>query len=195
MKAIIFNGALERRPRSTSGILSNYFAEQLQETGVPSRIFNLADSGIPLFDTAISGIPRSVELMNQLFQEADIHFWLAPLYHGSIPGAMKNCIDWLEISAKRPQPYLSDKTIGMVCWADGVQAMQGINTMDTIAKALRAWPLPYSVPLVRNSLFEAEGSTEISRVYKDKLNLLITLATSRKIEIRETPNKLQGAKY
>ncbi|MBB2949449.1 hypothetical protein FHR29_000181 [Sphingobacterium sp. JUb56] len=37
--------------------------------------------------------------------------------------------------------------MGLVCWADGVQAMQGINTMDAIAKSLRAWPLPYSVPI------------------------------------------------
>ncbi len=100
MTAIIFNGALERNPLSTSGALSAYIAEKLKEYGVESKIFNLADSGIPLFDTTLKKVPNGVEVMNTLFLAADIHFWLAPLYHGSIPGVMKNCLDWLEVSAK-----------------------------------------------------------------------------------------------
>lgn len=188
MKTIIFNGALESSPQSTSAILSAYFAEKLGELGVQNQIFNLTDSGIPLFDINSTQTPRPVELMNQMFQEADIHFWLAPLYHGSIPGAMKNCLDWLEISAKNPSPYLTDKTVAMVCWADGMQAMQGINTMDAIAKALRAWTLPFSVPITRGSLLDEKTSTEISTIYKDKLDLLIKLATSRKIVTREIPS-------
>lgn len=189
MKAIIFNGAMERSPESTGGILSGYLAEKLREFDVQSRIFNLADSGIPLFDVSITKTPQPVELMNQMFLEADIHFWLAPLYHGSIPGAMKNCLDWLEVSAKNPSPYLTDKMVGMVCWADGLQAMQGINTMDAVAKALRAWTLPFSIPIVRDSLFEKEFPKEISPVYRDKLDLLIKLATTKKIESRETQPK------
>ena len=185
MKALIFNGAMERRPQSTPVLLSTYIADKLQGMGIESHIFNLADAGIPLFDTAITETPHSVEIMNQQFLEADVHFWLAPLYHGSIPGAMKNGLDWLEVSAKMPQPYLTDKTVGMVCWADGIQAMQGINTMDAIAKALRAWPLPFSVPLVRNTLFETENPTEITAANKEKLNLLVNLTTSRKVEVRE----------
>ncbi|ULT26233.1 NAD(P)H-dependent oxidoreductase [Sphingobacterium sp. E70] len=86
MKAFIFNGALERRQESTSGVLSNYFAEQLNQLGVENSVFNLADSGIPLFDTSLSRIPNSVKIMNNLFLEADLHFWLSPLYHGSVPG-------------------------------------------------------------------------------------------------------------
>ncbi len=192
MKALIFNGALERRLQSTSGILSAYFAEKLGELGIQNQIFNLADSGIPLFDVTITQTPRSVELMNHVFQEADIHFWLSPLYHGSIPGAMKNCLDWLEISAKNPFPYLTDKTVGMVCWADGVQAMQGINTMDSIAKALRAWSVPFSVPILKGSLLENETTNEISSAYKSKLDLLIKIATSKKIETYELQRIMAG---
>ncbi|WP_340112676.1 NADPH-dependent FMN reductase [Maribellus mangrovi] len=186
MKAIIFNGAMERRLHSTPVLLSNYLSERLDEMGIENQIFNLADAGIPLFDTALTEVPHSVEVMNQQFLEADVHFWLAPLYHGSIPGAMKNCLDWLEVSSKAPIPYLTDKNIGMICWADGIQAMQGINTMDAIAKALRAWPVPFSAPLVRSTLFEAENPTEITAANKEKLNLLVNLATSRKVEVRET---------
>lgn len=179
MKALIFNGALERRQESTSRVLSNYFAERLNQLGVEHSVFNLADSGIPLFDTSLSRIPNSVKIMNNLFLEADVHFWLSPLYHGSVPGVMKNCLDWLEISAKNSPAYLTDKNIGLVCWADGVQALQGINAMDAIAKSLRAWTLPFSVPIVKRELFENTGSKEISSDYKRKLDLLINIATTR----------------
>ena len=164
MKAIIFNGSLERRTQSTSELISNYFSERLKIRGIHTDIFTLADSGIPLFDVTLTKTPLAVERMTQMFTDAELHIWLAPLYHGSIPGVMKNCLDWLEVTANRYEPYLTDKTVGLVCWADGLQAMQGINTMDSIAKSLRAWPLPFSVPIVRSSLFDSEHSNEISDI-------------------------------
>ncbi|WP_159475424.1 NADPH-dependent FMN reductase [Chryseobacterium sp. 18068] len=181
MKAIIFNGALERRSESTSGLITDYFADQLLNLEIKTEVFNLADSGIPLFDTSIKKIPLAVERMCQLFGDADLHFWLAPLYHGSIPGVMKNCLDWLEVTAKSNPPYLTDKTIGLICWAEGLHAMQGISAMDAIAKSLRAWPLPFSVPVLRSSLFEKENTKKISESYKNKFDQLINIATHKKI--------------
>lgn len=67
MKAIIFNGALERRPQSTSGILSKYFTDQLEMLGVSYEMFALADSGIPLYDISLTKVPLAVERMAQLF--------------------------------------------------------------------------------------------------------------------------------
>ncbi|SHG88628.1 NADPH-dependent FMN reductase [Chryseobacterium vrystaatense] len=182
MKAIIFNGSLERRSESTSGKISQHFAERLEKSGFRTEIFTLADSGIPLFDVTLHKTPLAVERMTQLFQEAELHFWLAPLYHGSIPGVMKNCLDWLEITSGHYQPYLTDKTIGMVCWADGLHAMQGINTMDAVAKSLRAWPIPFSVPVIRTALFDPEDHSRISTLYTDKFDKLISIATTKRIE-------------
>ncbi|WP_185289591.1 NADPH-dependent FMN reductase [Chryseobacterium lactis] len=182
MKAIIFNGSLERRTESTSGLISRYFTERLEALGIQTEVFTLADSGIPLFDVTLNKTPMSVERMSQMFRDADLHFWLAPLYHGSIPGVMKNCLDWLEVTANRYEPYLTDKTIGLVCWADGLQAMQGINAMDVIAKSLRAWPLPFSVPVVRTSLFDTDNAKEISPLYAAKFDTLISIATTKRIK-------------
>ena len=173
MKALIFNGALERRPDSTSGRISNYLRQELTEAGVEAQVFNIADSGVPLFDFTLTKTPKAVEWMNHQFREADIHIWLTPLYHGSMTGVMKNCLDWLECSAKLPAPYLTGKTVGLVCWADGVQAMQGINAMDAVAKALRAWTVPFSVPIQRKELFDVEG--KINGKYAERLQTLLQL--------------------
>lgn len=173
MKALIFTGALERREDSTSERLSNYLNEQLKALGVDANIFKIADSGIPLFDITLKNKPAAVELMNIQFLEADVHIWLTPLYHGSMTGVMKNCLDWLECTATLPKPYLTGKKVGLVCWADGVQAMQGINAMDAVAKSLRAWTLPYSVPIQRFELFDENGN--ISDNYKGRLAILLQL--------------------
>lgn len=175
MKALIFTGALERRENSTSESLSNYLKQELQAVGITATVFKIADSGIPLFDLTLTKTPNSVELMNIQFREADIHIWLTPLYHGSMTGVMKNCLDWLEISSRAPMPYLTGKTIGLVCWADGVQAMQGINAMDSVAKALRAWTAPFSVAIQRSELFDQND--QISENYKERFKILLKLIT------------------
>lgn len=171
MKALIFNGALERRTNATSNCIGDYLDHKLREQGIESQIFKIADSGIPLFDSTLTKTPKAVELMNHTFREVDIHLWLTPLYHGSMTGAMKNCLDWLQWSAKLPKPYLTGKMVGLVCWADGVQALQGINAMDAVAKALRAWTSPYNVPINRGELYDDQWN--ISPDYQQRLQLLL----------------------
>ncbi|MFZ4860802.1 NADPH-dependent FMN reductase [Sphingobacterium sp. Mn56C] len=173
MKVLIFNGALDRRADATSERISNFLSTLLQANAVETEIFKVTDSGIPLFDLSLSKTPIAVERMNQIFRDADAHIWLSPLYHGSMTGVMKNCLDWLECTAKLPNPYLSHKKVGLVCWGDGVQAMQGINAMDAVAKALRAWTLPFSVPIQRGDLFTPEGT--LTQKYQERFTLLTQL--------------------
>jgi len=175
MKALIFNGALDRKENSTSERLSNNLKNMLIDLGADTQVFRIVDSTIPLFDTTLTKTPVAVERMNLLFREADVHIWLTPLYHGSMTGVMKNCLDWLECSARLPKPYLTGKMIGMICWADGVQAMQGINAMEAVAKSLRAWTLPYSVPAKKNELFDEHGN--VSAAYQQRFCLLLQLLT------------------
>lgn len=170
---MIFNGALERRSNSASERVSKFLSDRLQQRGVDSQVFNIVDAGIPLFDITLQKVPLAVQVMVNQFREADLHIWLTPLYHGSMTGVMKNCLDWLEISSKEPVPYLTGKLVGLVCWADGVQAMQGINAMDPVARSLRAWTLPYSLPIQRPYLFDEEG--KVSAQYEQRFDLLLNL--------------------
>lgn len=185
MKAIIFTGSVEFGPNSTSSIISDYILKKLEERNIETTVFNLSDADIPLLDFSFSETPQAVKNMTAQFLEADTHFWLSPLYHGSIPGAMKNCLDWLETTSHLPNPYLTDKKVAMVCWADGVQAMNGINTMVNISKSLRAWSLPYSVPVARKELMDTKKESVISKIYADKFDRLIETAISRKILVQE----------
>lgn len=174
MNALIFNGSFERGADSISHLITNYFKSILEEKSVRVSVFNIAEADIPIFDVDKREFPSSVSEMNKIFREADIHIWLTPLYHGSMTGAMKNALDWMELSAKEPEPYLTNKVVGLVCWADGGQAMQGINAMDSVAKALRAWVLPYCVPVVRR-LLTKDQSAHFTEEYIGKFNLMAKL--------------------
>lgn len=167
---------MEPDVNSISRKITHAFTDKLEAKGAKVSTFHLAESGIPIFDFSHADVPDSVSAMNQQFRRADAHIWLTPLYHGSMTGAMKNCLDWLEISAKETCPYLTNKVIGLVCWADGAQAMQGINAMDAVAKALRAWVLPYSIPIVRGQMLPA-GQNKLEGDYLSKFDILTGLLT------------------
>lgn len=180
MKVLLFNGSFERKETSASHRITSYFKQALEAKQHEVIVFNLPEAGIPILDVDNWEAPASVVAMNKAFREADAHIWLTPLYHGSMTGAMKNCLDWLELSAKEPSPYLTNKVVGMVCWADGGQAMQGINAMDSVAKALRAWTLPYCVPIVRRLLIDPETNT-FTEEYQHKFDLMTQLLSSTDI--------------
>jgi len=171
MKILIFNGSMEPHEGSTARKISQYFADYLQGAGVEVIKYNIAAAQIPLLDLRSKTVPAAVKDMAEKFREADAHFWLSPLYHGSIPGGMKNCLDWLEITSRWTSPYLTGKVIGFVCWGEGTQAMQGINTMDAVAKALRAWTLPYSVPIYKKHLLDSQQ--QIGEEYKHKFDHML----------------------
>ncbi len=180
MNVLIFSGSPERGSDSVSRRIVRYFRSGFEQRGINVDIFDLPDSGIPIFNPDMREVPPAVVSMSRLFRQADVHIWLTPLYHGSMTGSMKNCLDWLEVSSREPEPYLTNRVVGLVCWGDGGQAMQGINAMDSVAKALRAWVLPYCIPVVRGWLFDGEDG-KFSDEYRRKFDLMTRLLASVRI--------------
>ncbi len=161
--------------KGTASKLNEAVVSILKERNIELEIFNVSESGVPLFDLSLfQNPPEAVLQMAVAFKRADVHIWLMPMYHGSLPGVMKNCLDWLEVTSGDEIPYLTDKLIGMICWADGGQAMLGIDAMENVAKSLRAWTLPYSIPIVRGELYQASNGN-ISAEYNRKLNKLVDM--------------------
>ena len=80
------------------------------------------------------------------------------MYHGTVSGAFKNALDWLQLLSDRDPPYLTNKVVGLISVAGGVQGLQAVNTMEFAARALRAWSVPLVVPIPRAwQAFDQEG--------------------------------------
>jgi NAD(P)H-dependent FMN reductase len=66
----------------------------------------LREFDMPLYDgdrDASEGIPPGAAELKRRFVESDAFIIASPEYNGSMPGALKNAIDW--VSRFRPQPF------------------------------------------------------------------------------------------
>ena len=186
MKVLLFNGCSDRRPESTGRRISDYLHGQLTEKGFSIARVDVSEANIPFFELRQPRPIAAVREMCEAFLQSDLQVWLTPLYHGGMTGAMKNCLDWLELTSRLEKPYLTDKVVGLVCWADGGQAMQGINAMDAVAKALRAWVIPYTVPLVKDQLYTDAHRRELAIEHTRKLDRLLGLLGNARQSLANT---------
>jgi FMN reductase len=81
--------------------------------------------------------------------EADGLVWSSPMYNGTISGSFKNALDWLKLLGDRNPPYLTDKVVGLISTAGGVQGLQAVNTMEFVVRALRGWAVPLVMPIAQ----------------------------------------------
>jgi FMN reductase len=98
--------------------------------------------------------------------------WSSPLYQGTISGAFKNALDWLRLLSDRDPPFLHDKVVGLINAAGGTHGLQAKNTMEFSIRSLRAWAVPYVVPIASAArVFDRDGTIH-SEAVGDQLRML-----------------------
>jgi FMN reductase len=117
------------------------------EAGADTQLFDLRRLDLPLYNPDDDEPTEAAVTMIESAYAANGLLWSSPLYQGTISGAFKNALDWLHTLGGREPPHLHDKVIGLISAAGGVQGLQAINTMEFSVRALRAWAVPYVVPI------------------------------------------------
>jgi NAD(P)H-dependent FMN reductase len=80
------------------------------------------------------------------------------MYNGTISGSYKNALDWLKLLGDRNPPYLTDKVVGLISTAGGMQGLQAVNTMEFVVRALRGWVVPLVMPIAQAwKAFDKQG--------------------------------------
>jgi FMN reductase len=59
---------------------------------------------------------------------------------------------------------LTDKVVGLVSTASGVQGLQAVNTLEFVVRALHGWAIPLVIPISGREAFDAEGQIVDERV-------------------------------
>jgi FMN reductase len=145
------------RAESTSRTALQTALEGAAAKGADTRLLWIRDLDLPPY-TAEHAIPPAVHEFADTVHGCEAMIWSSPTYHGSVSGSFKNALDWLILLAEREPPYLSGKPVGLVTTAGGVQGLQAVNTMDFIARALRAWTVPLVLPVPQSwQSFDPEG--------------------------------------
>jgi FMN reductase len=118
-----------------------------EAAGATTRLLDIRELDLPLYNPDDDRPTEPATAMLEAIYEARGLLLSSPLYQGTISGALKNALDWLTLLGDREPSYLTDKVVGLISTAGGAQGLQAINTMEFCVRALRAWAVPYVVPV------------------------------------------------
>ena len=125
--------------------------------GAQSSIIRVRDLDLPMY-TPQRATPASARGFADIVYGCDAMVWSTPTYHGSVSGSFKNALDWLILLAGRDPPYLTNKPVGLVSTAGGVQGLQSVNSMEFMVRALRGWSVPLVLPVAQSwQSFDPDG--------------------------------------
>ena len=145
------------RAESTSRTALEAALDGAAADGADTRLISLRDLDLPMY-TAERAIPSAAHEFAEAAHGCDAMIWSSPTYQGSVSGAFKNALDWLILLAEREPPYLANKPVGLITTAGGVHGLQAVNTMDFIARSLRAWSVPLVLPVPQSwRSFDPDG--------------------------------------
>ncbi|MGW5304115.1 NADPH-dependent FMN reductase [Streptomyces griseoluteus] len=171
------------RTPSTSLTALRVAVEGAAEAGADTEVLDLKRLDLPFY-TSVGAVPTSARRLADTAQAADALLWSSPTYHGSVSGAFKNAVDWLALLADHDPPYLSNKPVGMLTTAGGVQGLQAINAMEFIVRSLRGWAVPLVFAVPRSSRVFAGDGRLTDRAVADQLRGLGAEVTRAALQFR-----------
>jgi FMN reductase len=173
-------GSLARISKSRAAL--QLALEGAESSGAKTTLLDLRELDLPVYNPEDEDSPpESAERLIESCYDADGMLWSSPLYQGTISGAFKNALDWLHVLGRRDPPYLHDTVVGLISAAGGTQGLQAINTMEFASRALRAWAVPYVVPIASAFLvFDQDG-----RVQDEGVELQLRALGSEVVRVAE----------
>jgi chromate reductase, NAD(P)H dehydrogenase (quinone) len=104
LKVLVFAASL--RAESLNRRLAALAVSVAEQTGATVDHASMRDFDVPLYDGDVEkgqGIPQGAEELRRRLLDCDAFIVASPEYNGSMPGVIKNLIDWT--SRFRPQPF------------------------------------------------------------------------------------------
>jgi FMN reductase len=158
-------GSLARVSRSRAAL--QLALEGAADAGAEPTLLDLRELALPMYDPDDDEPGVAAERLIEACYSADGMLWSSPMYQGTISGAFKNALDWLHVLGGREPPFLHDKVVGLISAAGGTHGLQVINTMEFATRALRAWDVPYVVPVASAArVFDQDGRVQDAAIEK-----------------------------
>lgn len=104
IRVLVLSASL--RADSLNTRLAALLARLVEGTGAVADAARLADFPMPLYDgdvEAADGIPQGARSLCERLDACDAFVISSPEYNASVPGVLKNAVDW--VSRVRPQPF------------------------------------------------------------------------------------------
>jgi FMN reductase len=152
-----------------------------EDQGAETRLIDLNEVELPLYrpDNATpaaygaAAAPAIEELLDGL-RWADSYLWASPSYHGSLSGAVKNALDYVQFLVRDTPSFLYGKTVGIIsAGAGAIAAVNVVTQLTQVAHGLRAQVVPLAVPIVSAGKAFEDGQLTDTQV-RERLNMLTT---------------------
>ena len=133
--------------------------------GARTVLLDPRELDLPMFlpDTPIDGYPEicraAIRALIDACRDADAMIWAAPTYHGTVSGAFKNAIDFIEFLSDAPAPYLTGRAVGLIAVSDPIT----LTTMRCCVHELRAWCAPTQLS-IGSAAFDAQHKMQDERI-------------------------------
>ncbi|MGK4578949.1 NADPH-dependent FMN reductase [Kitasatospora sp. HPMI-4] len=104
LRILVFGAAL--RAESVNAQLASLVAHLIADTGAAVDLAAMREFEMPMYDgdmEADRGLPAGALALRDRIEQCDAFVISSPEYNGSVPGVLKNAIDW--VSRVRPQPF------------------------------------------------------------------------------------------
>ena len=154
---LIFGASLSARSLNDQlATLASSFVQQRE--GVVDRA-RMEEFDCPTYDVDVeqsNGIPRGAEEFRRRLDSADAFVIASPEFNGSMPGGLKNIIDW--VSRVRPQPFNGKQALLMSASPSMAGGNRGLWALRVPLEHLgaRVYPDMFSLAQAHQG-FEASG--------------------------------------
>jgi FMN reductase len=179
LRIVGLGGSIARVSRSRAAL--QVALEGASSAGAETELLDLRRLDLPMFNPENTQPTHAATELIETCHAADGMLWSSPMYQGTISGALKNALDWLRLLEDREPPLLHDKVIGLISTAGGTQGLQAINTMEFATRALRAWAVPYVVPIAAvTRVFDRE-----SRIHDEAVERQLKMLGAEVVRVAE----------
>lgn len=162
-----------RKASANAGLLR--LAAETAPAGVAVDIFDL--SPIPLYngDVEAAGLPESVAAFRQAIADADALLIASPEYNYSIPGVLKNALDWASRPPSPPFPGKPAAIMGTGGWQGAARAQYHLRQVLSALNVHTLNKPEVQIPMAWE-LFDDDGALKKAEVRDRVAELVAALA-------------------
>jgi len=141
--------AASYRPHSLNRQLLHLADTHARAEGATVTVLDYPALEAPLYrgETIADALPETVEMLSTALRSHDGIMIATPEYNWSMPGGLKNLIDWLSIDPRSP---LNGKTALLMCASPSARGgISGLQQLRTPLEVLGCWVYPQLIGIGR----------------------------------------------
>ena len=164
-----------------------------QRAGALTAMIDVRELDLPIYNPDLHVEDYSPRLAHYLdaVRGADAVLICSPTYHGTISGALKNAIDFLQFLGVDQPPYLTGKAVGLMA-VGGMTAVNTITALDHVARSLSGNIAP-TTTVIPNGSVDVAARRFIEPAARGRVEAMLTqvLELARMLApLRQSPMEL-----